>query len=272
MLFLVRKYILRNKVQSLIVVLLREYIKRYIKIPLITGFLFVQGVSAETQPVYLNDFKCVSNTDITDFIKTLEKDRVTKLKETKEKSKNIESTFSGHMKEDTKEWVLNLDKNSKKILNDKLNSSNKSCESVPSISNNPSLVVEQNTNAIDSSLLYIFISLGMKESNIKSLVQEAAKYGGVLVIRGLKNNSMQETVSYLIKLLKDNHEGIIIDPNLFRLYKIDKVPTFVLSRPCIGDRCNPEFDKISGNITARFALAQFKAKGALNAVAERLLK
>lgn len=80
----------------------------------------------------------------------------------------------------------------------------------------------------------------------------------------MKNNSLRETIEYLSSILKKEHEGIQIDPNLFRQYVVKSVPTFVLAN-------QDKFDCIRGNVTARFALSKMKEHGDLaGAALERL--
>ena len=111
--------------------------------------------------------------------------------------------------------------------------------------------------------LYIFATLSMP--NLKALLQDAQKYGGIVTIRGLKNNSMKETVSELLKITKLDSEGVMIDPLLFKEYQISRVPAFVLVQ-------DNTYDKIAGNFSTRYALEKIASLGDLKAQANELLK
>lgn len=214
---------------------------------------------------------------IADFTKRLEKERAEKLKQAEANAQGIANTLQPKTeKADTKAWVLSVDAKSKELLKKKFSASpTQTCQDSTGLESwvAPSFAHSQlDSSSVDSPSFYIFVSLNMKEKNLKSFAREAARYGGVMVIRGLKNDSMIDTVSYLQNLLKDKHEGVIIDPNLFRKYKIDKVPSFVVTKNCPYAGCVQQYDIIRGNITPRFALSQIKSKGDLKEEAGRLLR
>lgn len=88
----------------------------------------------------------------------------------------------------------------------------------------------------------IFISFSMPKASLKALYQAATKSGGVLLLRGLKNNSFKKTAEYLKQL----EISVDIDPEAFKEYHITKVPTFVLVK-------NKEYHSILGNISFSYA-------------------
>ena len=110
----------------------------------------------------------------------------------------------------------------------------------------------------------IFISFSMAKSQIEKLGQIARKVGAKLVIRGLKNNSFQETIDYSKSIGKEG-AAIDIDPKSFKQFDIKLVPSFVVSS---GDK----FDKITGNVSTRYALETFASKGELPKKAKEYLK
>ena len=97
------------------------------------------------------------------------------------------------------------------------------------------------------SALYIFVSFSMPKETLKALAIEAKKYGAVLLIRGLISNSFLKTATFI----KDLEEGVILDPLLFREYKVGVVPTFIEAHQA-------GYKKIRGNITLSYALSKFK--------------
>lgn len=116
----------------------------------------------------------------------------------------------------------------------------------------------------EESDLYVFASLGLKKKHLKALVEDAKRFGGRVVIRGLKNGSFKDTISYLNSILQKEHEGVQIDPTLFRKYNVISVPAFVLLN-------ENQYDIVRGNVTARFALSKMRAHGDLSTQANERL-
>lgn len=117
-----------------------------------------------------------------------------------------------------------------------------------------------------NKVFYIFVSFSIPRKNLESLFSQAKNFGATLVLRGLKNNSYIETTSYLQEIISKNNLGIIVDPSLFIKYDVVSVPTFVLAereKICPSNiSCIPSnYDKLSGNVTAEFALRKFKKDG-----------
>ena len=108
----------------------------------------------------------------------------------------------------------------------------------------------------DSTLgenLYVAVSLSMPASTLVTLSNQVSKAGGRLVIRGLKNNSFEDTVA-AVKGLSENGVAIDINPKVFREFKIIKVPCFVVISP-------NGIDKMTGNVGLRYALLEFASSG-----------
>ena len=119
--------------------------------------------------------------------------------------------------------------------------------------------------------LYVFVSFSMKDQNIKELLEEAKRFDAILVLRGLKDDSFQQTVMHLSQFMQYEGEGMIIDPTLFKRYDIQQVPTFVLSKNC-EDCSVKDYDILRGNVSIQFALEQFYHKGDLQNEAKARLK
>lgn len=108
---------------------------------------------------------------------------------------------------------------------------------------------------IGSNAPMVFVSFSLPEATIKTLAAEAAKIGGVLVFRGLKNDDFRVMRQALAGL----GEGFAIDPTLFQRFKISDVPVFVVPvdpvLPCNDSGCqNGRFVKLAGNVTLDAAL------------------
>lgn len=106
--------------------------------------------------------------------------------------------------------------------------------------------------------LLVFVSSSMPKETLKTLMQEAQKVGGVLVLRGLVLDSFKKTATFV----QDIGKGLWIDPTLFEAYAITIVPTFVVTQiPFQKEGYYASYDKISGNITLSYALEQLALKG-----------
>jgi type-F conjugative transfer system pilin assembly protein TrbC len=142
---------------------------------------------------------------------------------------------------------------------------------------NRSLGIPQVNNNIYGDLSYtdflIFASFSMGEKNLENLIQLAASYNGAVILRGLKNGSFKETAAFLSKFFSE-HEGILIEPDLFLEYEVTKVPTFVLTKPCeegLQVNCKTVYDKLTGMVSPRYALQKFSEKGELKEFAKERL-
>lgn len=108
--------------------------------------------------------------------------------------------------------------------------------------------------------LMVFVSLSMPEKSLIRLSQDMQQAGGVMVLRGLVNNSIKETMPALQEVAK-NGGRLIIDPTLHRDYEVDSVPTFIVSSgvipPCEDRACErtlPVHDRVKGDISLDAAL------------------
>lgn len=128
--------------------------------------------------------------------------------------------------------------------------------------------------------LYIFVSTSMPKPLLKSYLQEANKYGGVLVLKGLPQGSFKELTKFIIDLtgnnsnLQDIAANIQIDDEAYEKFKIVSVPTIVLS---FDPEYHPnqsatfKFDKMIGNVGVKYSLEEFSKSGELAMQASRYL-
>jgi conjugal transfer pilus assembly protein TrbC len=111
--------------------------------------------------------------------------------------------------------------------------------------------------------LMIFVSSSIPRSSLKDLMIQAKQMGGILVFRGIIG-SLRNTQEFLAEISKENVSAII-DPRLFDIFQVKLVPTFVLlsnaSQDCFENDCQftPRHDRITGNITLKYALEQIEA-------------
>lgn len=149
---------------------------------------------------------------------------------------------------------------------------------------------ETNTNSVDplSTInqnffqkneeinFYMFASFGLSDNILRQMIDYAKTYNGTIVLRGLENNSFKSTAEHIQKLVNEDEEAaIIIDPILFTKFEIKQVPAYVIVKQeaCATQMsCSNSYDKISGNITPKFALEKFIEKGELSNKAAKILE
>lgn len=137
--------------------------------------------------------------------------------------------------------------------------------------------VEKNIFSKEENVdFYMFASFGLSDSLLRQMLDYAKIYNGVIVLRGLKNNSFKQTAEHVQRLSKEGEEAaIIIDPTLFKQFEVERVPAYILAKQekCpVGLSCKPSYDKITGNITPKYALEKFVEKGELFLEAKALLE
>lgn len=98
----------------------------------------------------------------------------------------------------------------------------------------------------DKNGILVFVSFSMPKSSLVELNNQAKKYNARLILRGIHKNSFSKTKD---KILEIEPKGLTvdIDPQLFKLYKIKRVPTFVLLKD------GKEVNRLSGNVSLEFA-------------------
>ncbi len=109
--------------------------------------------------------------------------------------------------------------------------------------------------------LRIFVTLDMPQGSLRRLVDQAERSGAVLVLRGLKNQSMRQTVAAVSELLGQRKAGWVIDPEAFERHGVEAAPTFLLTigedaPPCSATTCTVPrpFISVSGDVSLDYAL------------------
>lgn len=118
--------------------------------------------------------------------------------------------------------------------------------------------------------LLVFVSLSMPPETLRLLAEQAGRAGAVLVLRGLKQDSMRLTLAEVQKILGGQSAPWQINPEAFRRFAVEQAPTFVLARPvaaCQG-RCPEQaaapaesYVKAVGDVSLDYAL-EAVARGA----------
>lgn len=123
--------------------------------------------------------------------------------------------------------------------------------------------------------LYIFVSFSLGEKALLNLAQEAKAYGATLVLRGFKDGSYAQTVKSLQKIVLKTGQGVLIDSELFSLFSVTAVPTYVLAKPFqlqAQERIQtPLHDRLQGHVSISYVLEVFAKEGSLQEEAHSLL-
>ena len=115
-----------------------------------------------------------------------------------------------------------------------------------------------------------FASLSMPPAALRAMIDDVTKAGGIVALRGLPGNSAKALTAALAKVAKPGEQldGVGIDPRLFRAFGIEAVPTYVVTSSdfdlCDGFDCRtqvPPHDRMSGNVSASYALETFARGG-----------
>ena len=115
------------------------------------------------------------------------------------------------------------------------------------------------------TVLRIFITLDMPRASLQLLTDQAARAGAVLVLRGLKSQSMRETLAVVRELIGERNVAWIIDPESFTRFAVRHAPTFVLTltnletrdeqRGCTAGCETPvAFVSVAGDVSLDYAL------------------
>lgn len=168
--------------------------------------------------------------------------------------------------------VLGLQKPQSPLLED---SKEKKCPIANDFCDQTSPSLTKTEMKSEEASLYIFVSFSLGEKALLNLAQEAKQFGAILVLRGFREGSYRKTALALQQIIKKTGQGVIVDPELFSLFHITAVPTFVLTTPFqlhSQERIQtPIFDKLQGHVSTLYALESFVKAGDLAKRAKKLL-
>ena len=125
--------------------------------------------------------------------------------------------------------------------------------------------------------LLIFTSLSVPPESWRQWARDAAKTGAPLVLRGVAEDGLRATAKRIGERLGGAEAGVAIDPRLFRLFGVTRVPAVVVVPgggtgrspvpPCVSRGCAddpaPPHDRIAGNISLAAALKAIADEGAV---------
>ena len=117
--------------------------------------------------------------------------------------------------------------------------------------------------------ILLFTSLSVPAASWRQWARDAARTGTPLVLRGVGQGGLRATVKAVGDRLGGHDAGVAIDPRLFRLFGVTRVPAVVVapggvptcrSRGCSDDPA-PAHDRVAGNIGLAAALEAIAAEG-----------
>ena len=115
----------------------------------------------------------------------------------------------------------------------------------------------------------VFLSLAVPPASWAQWAREAARTDVPLLLRGVAPDGWKATVADIGDRLGGHDAGVAIDPRLFRLFAVERVPAVVVvpggvppcaSRGC-ADEAPPPFDRVTGNVGLVAALEAVAAEG-----------
>ena len=120
-----------------------------------------------------------------------------------------------------------------------------------------------------SAEVLVFMSLSVPPASWAQWAHDAARFGVPLVLRGVAEGGLRETVKAVGERLGRHEAGVAIDPRLFRLFGVERVPAVVAVpggvSPCESRGCAegaaPAHDLVAGNIGLMAALEAIAAEG-----------
>ena len=121
----------------------------------------------------------------------------------------------------------------------------------------------------DSGEVLVFLSLAVPPASWNQWAREAARTETPLLLRGVASDGFKATVTEIRGRLGGSEAGVAIDPRLFRLFGVERVPAVVVvpggvapcaSRGC-ADEAPPPFDRVTGNVGLAAALEAIASEG-----------
>jgi conjugal transfer pilus assembly protein TrbC len=110
--------------------------------------------------------------------------------------------------------------------------------------------------------LLVFVTFAMPEAALERLIDQAARTGAAVLLRGLVDGSLQKTVLRAQRLIGQRQIGVQIDPQAFDRFSVSSAPTFVLLKggaapsPCAAGTCYPPsaYVAVAGDVSLDYAL------------------
>ena len=132
-------------------------------------------------------------------------------------------------------------------------------------------IVDRALERAGTAEILVFTSLSVPAASWRQWAHDAANTGVPLVLRGVGEGGLRATVKRIGERLGGAEAGVAIDPRLFRLFGVTRVPAVVVvpegvppcrSRGCAEDPAPPH-DLVTGNISLAAALEAIADEGAV---------
>ena len=110
--------------------------------------------------------------------------------------------------------------------------------------------------------LLVFVSFSMPDAALERLVDQAARSGATLLLRGLVEDSLPKTVTRVQRVIGQRNVGFQVDPQAFDRFSITATPSFVLIKdrsvptPCAAGTCfaAESYALAAGDVSLDYAL------------------
>jgi len=109
--------------------------------------------------------------------------------------------------------------------------------------------------------LMVFVSFSMPKEALERIVVQSEKSGAVLVLRGLKGNSLSRMGEELAALVGKRNVTAIIHPPAFKQFKVAQVPALVIARSGQATKIGEDgcaapasYIKVDGDVGQDYAL------------------
>jgi conjugal transfer pilus assembly protein TrbC len=109
--------------------------------------------------------------------------------------------------------------------------------------------------------LMVFVSFSMPKASLDRIVAESEQTGAVLVLRGLKGNSLTRMGEEVAQLIGKRNVTAIVHPPAFTQFKVSQVPALVLANASQATRIGTDgcaspssYVKVDGDVSQGYAL------------------
>ena len=121
------------------------------------------------------------------------------------------------------------------------------------------------------------VSFSMPKDTLKNLALQADKAGAVLVLRGMVDDSLTATTKAIREVLGEDagDSTFQVDPNVYKAYAVQDVPTFVLAKqpPQAEQACElgKDYVAVRGDVSLTYALRELAKQPHWDTAAQRYL-
>ena len=120
---------------------------------------------------------------------------------------------------------------------------------------------DSNSKTRERFQLHYFISFSMPKQSLSKAVEDAERVQAILTLRGMKNDSMKETMMTIKDYIGEKKVQFQIDPVLFEKFDINMVPALVLIKSLECQACGKGeilAPPIFGDVNISYALQEMK--------------